>query len=272
MQGRLSPPVGGRIQGFPGASWAGEFPLAARAGLGAIEWIFDVDGLAENPLATGDGPAAVAAEGRRHGVEIRSVCADYFMERPLVRHGSGHRAESRRVLLELLLRAAPLGATRLVLPFVDASSLADEDEWNVLADLAAGVLAGEASAGVELHLETDLGPDEFARLLERLPDPRVKVNYDSGNSAALGYRPRTEFSAYGPRIGSFHVKDRLRGGGTVALGTGDTDFDELALLLAEVGYAGDFVLQAARGAAGDELAWSIRNRGFVEERLLGGLP
>jgi len=72
--------------------------------------------------------------------------------------------------------------------------------------------------GVELHLETSLSPSEFSRLLARLPSPLIKVNYDSGNSASLGYDPTEEFAAYGARLGSIHIKDRVLGGGTVPLG------------------------------------------------------
>ncbi len=117
--------------------------------------------------------------------------------------------------------------------------------------------------GVELHLETSLAPQPFADLLARLPHPSVKVNYDSGNSASLGYSPRSEFAAYGSRVGSVHVKDRLRGGGTVPLGTGDADFEALFSCLADIGYEGDFVLQVARGTEGDEVNWARQNRAFL---------
>jgi hexulose-6-phosphate isomerase len=95
------------------------------------------------------------------------------------------------------------------------------------------------------------------------------VNYDSGNSASLGYRPRDEFAAYGARVGSVHIKDRRRGGGTVPLGTGDTDFPALFDCLRAAGYRGDFILQAARGRPGDEVAWATANRSFVESLRRG---
>ena len=43
MQGRLVPPVKGRIQAFPSERWRDEFALAQQAGLQAIEWIYDLD-------------------------------------------------------------------------------------------------------------------------------------------------------------------------------------------------------------------------------------
>ena len=104
-----------------------------------------------------------------------------------------------------------------------------------------------------------LSAADFAALLSRIGDPRVKVNYDSGNSASLGFLPREEFAAYGSRVGSVHLKDRRRGAGTVPLGEGDANFDALFDALAKHRYRGDFILQVARGAPGDELAWTRTN-------------
>jgi hexulose-6-phosphate isomerase len=89
------------------------------------------------------------------------------------------------------------------------------------------------------------------------------VNYDSGNSASLGYSPANEFAAYGDRIGSVHIKDRVLNGGTVPLGTGNTDFAALFSCLEKIEYRGDFTLQVARGTPGDEVAWAKQNLAFI---------
>ena len=115
------------------------------------------------------------------------------------------------------------------------------------------------ATNVELHLETSLSPLKFAELLRLVRHPRVKVNYDAGNSASLGYRPAEEFTAYGSRVGSVHLKDRRLGAGTVPLGQGNADFGELFDALSAVGYRADFILQVARGVEGDELEWARYN-------------
>jgi hexulose-6-phosphate isomerase len=97
----------------------------------------------------------------------------------------------------------------------------------------------------------------------------LKVNYDSGNSASLGFDLRDEFAAYGTRIGSVHVKDRIQGGGTVPPGTGDANFALLFERLKDIDYKGDFILEAARGTSGDEVAWAKRNREFILTHLCG---
>jgi hexulose-6-phosphate isomerase len=263
MQGRLVPPLDGRIQCFPRERWRDEFALAAAADLDAIEWIFDVVGLDVNPVVTDSGLEEMAALSAETGVGVRSVCADYFMDRPLLRADDQAIEDRVETLSWLLRRCALLGAGRVILPFVDASRIGSDAELGSIASILGRVLSVVDETGVEVHLETSLAPEPFAALLARLPHPSVKVNYDSGNSASLGYRPRDEFAAYGSRVGSVHIKDRLRGGGTVPLGSGDTDFEALFSCLDDVAYHGDFVLQVARGADGDEVNWARHNRAFL---------
>ena len=45
----------------------------------------------------------------------------------------------------------------------------------------------------DISLETDLAPLAFANLIESIGSKNVTVNYDTGNSAALGYDPDEEF-------------------------------------------------------------------------------
>jgi hexulose-6-phosphate isomerase len=185
------------------------------------------------------------------------------MDRPLLRADAQELDERTKTLAWLLGRCAMLGVSRVVLPFVDASHIGSDADLDLVVTVLSRAVPVVQETGVELHLETSLSPDRFASLLARLPHRAIKVNYDSGNSASLGYHPTDEFAAYGARVGSVHIKDRVKGGGTVPLGAGDADFRALFQCLGEIGYAGDFVLQVARGAEGDEVAWTRRNREYV---------
>jgi hexulose-6-phosphate isomerase len=267
MQGRLVPPVDNRIQCFPRDDWADEFSRAAAAGLDCIEWIYDCFGEDVNPLGTDEGIARMRDLSLQHGVEIRSLCADYFMDRPLVRVTEEVRMERLHKLEWLLNQCRLAGIKRIVLPFVDQSAITTPaEEESVVRSLQPALPVAEKN-GVEIHMETSLDPDSFRSLLARLVHPFLKVNYDSGNSASLGYHPREEFAAYGERIGSVHIKDRKLNGGTVPLGTGDTDFAALFAGLSELRYTGDFILQVARGRSGAEVDWARQNRAFVQKWL-----
>ena len=267
MQGRLLPPVDNRIQCFPREHWAKEFELAAQAGLDCIEWIYDLYGADVNPLSTKDGIEQIKTLSRQYNVQILSICADYFMDKPLVRASQSELEERLKTLSWLLHQGQLIGINRIVLPFVDASRIDTDAEFDSVIAILKRVLPVVEETGIEIHLETSLAPGRFADLLSKLPHPMVKANYNSGNSSSLGYTPREEFAAYGERVGSVHIKDRIRGESTVPLGTGDADFQALADSLKAIGYTGDFILQAARGANGDEVAWARQNREFVLEHF-----
>jgi hexulose-6-phosphate isomerase len=267
MQGRLVPPQDGYFQCFPRNLWREEFPLAAAAGLDAIEWVYDLQGVAANPLGTDDGIREMNALSGRHGVVIASVCADYFIDRPFSTAGADEFMELTGHLRWLVERCGKAGITRAVLPFVDSSRIATAEQQDRIVGMLRQILPHAERACVELHLETSLEPKAFAALLDSLPHPFLKANYDSGNSASLGYNVFQELAAYGSRIGSVHVKDRTRGGGTVPLGSGEANIPGLLRGLDEIGYDGDYVLQVARAKVGDELNWAAQNHKSLQQLI-----
>jgi hexulose-6-phosphate isomerase len=267
MQGRLVPPEGGRFQSFPRERWRDEFALAAQAGLDAIEWIFDAYGEDVNPLVTDRGIAEMIYLAEKTGVAVRSLCADYFMDRPFLRTTLADREDLIRKMQWLLSRCRLIGIRRIVIPFVDNSRIENENEKAEVISVLRSILPEAETSDVELHLETSLPPQSFAALLGKCPHPLVRANYDSGNSSSLGYRVEEEFAAYGSLIGSVHIKDRLRGGGTVPLGTGDADLAAVFTGLAGLNYSGDYVLQIARREAGKELPWIAQSRAWVATQI-----
>jgi L-ribulose-5-phosphate 3-epimerase len=267
MQGRLVAPEGGRFQSFPRERWREEFFLAARAGLSGIEWIFDTYGEDVNPLVTDAGIADMISLSQRTGIAVRSLCADYFMDRPLLRTNDLERQELLEKMRWLLSRCRLAGIRRIVIPFVDNSCIKNENEMAEVISIVQSILPAAEVDGVELHLETSLGPKPFASLLGRCEHPLIWVNYDCGNSASLGYALRDEFAAYGNRIGSVHIKDRKLGGGTVPLGTGNADLPGLFRSLVAVNYRGDYVLQIARGESGQEVPWIVQNLALITDQI-----
>ena len=267
MQGRMVPPEPGHFQSFPRQQWRDEFGLAAMAGLNAIEWIFDVFGEDANPLISDAGIAEIHALSDKTGTAVRSLCADYFMDRPFLRTAPAERDELVRKMEWLLSRCRLVGITRVVIPFVDKSRIENNDELLQTLSILQTLLPSAEKNGVELHLETSLPPQSFAALLEQCLHPLVRANYDSGNSSSLGYNVGEEFAAYGNRIGSVHIKDRLLGGGTVPLGTGNADLPAVFHELAALGYRGDYVMQIARSEQGQELPWISQNCAWVAGQI-----
>lgn len=263
MEGRLLPPEDGRFQCFPRNQWESEFAQAAKVPFNYIEWVYDLYGHDMNPLGNRAGMERLKNLTQSSGVSIRSVCADYFMDKPFVRCGEQELDERLQELAHILRNGRAVGVNRVVIPFVDASAIRSKEDLAAVEDALKAAMPFAEETGIEIHLETSLGPAEFAKLLNCVPHPKLRVNYDSGNSASLGYSPTNEFAAYGDRIGSVHIKDRVLNGGTVPLGTGSADFPALFSCLERIEYRGDFTLQVARGTPGDEVAWAKRNLAFI---------
>jgi L-ribulose-5-phosphate 3-epimerase len=268
MEGRLLPPEDNRFQCFPRLRWEKEFELAGQAGLDCIEWIYDLYGADVNPITTDQGIKRIKVLSGQYKVQVLSICADYFMDKPLVRVNPEELHERLAMLQWLLRRGRQLGINRIVLPFVDASRIDTQGEFDSVIRILERIEPVIEETNIEIHLETSLEPARFADLLSKLPHPMIKANYDSGNSSSLGYAPQNEFTAYGDRVGSVHIKDRVRGGGTVPLGSGDANFTALADCLSASGYTGDFILQVARGTPGDEVNWSRLNREYVWKNFI----
>jgi L-ribulose-5-phosphate 3-epimerase len=265
MQGRLSPPEGGRIQFFPREGWRAEFALAAKVGFCSIEWLYDTWGEGHNPLESAEGLSTIKELSRHHGIAVRSLCAHYFVERPFFR-ATCCQLDRLAARLEWLLERCGLGGIRrVVLPFLEDGEIRTRNDEDRALDLLRAALPVAGRHGVEIHLECGFEPAGYARFLERLAAPAIKVLYDTGNSASLGYDVAEEIAAYGRQIGSVHIKDRLRGGGSVPLGVGHADLPRRVRALLEAGYRGDFILEAARGEPADELAWARRNLSSVAD-------
>jgi len=266
MQGRLSPPVAGRIQSFPGGLWREEFALAKLAGLDCIEWVYEAETEKTNPLFSLDGLAKVRSLAQSSGVAVSSICADYYMLGKLVGDEGAPCEASVEHLANLLDRSARLGIKYIVLPFVDSSSLKSTREITGLARVLHSIIPVAEQVGVELHLETDLNPILLRELLSSVSHPMVKANYDIGNSASLGWDPKEELTLIGPFLGSVHVKDRLRHGHTVQLGEGAADFRTCFRQLQRIDFRGPLILQAARREGISELDLAVNNKRFVQEQ------
>ena len=246
MQGRLSPRIDGKIQAYPASTWQKEFEIAQEIGYAAIEWIVEKP-VETNALMTDSGKAEIKKVIASTGVRIDYVCADIFMQQPLVRMTEEAKSQNKDYLLEILKNAKDVGALGVEIPFVDNSSIKNDKEKQEFIDAMQDAFKLAKDLDIKISLETDLSPIAFKELLELIDLDFVQANYDIGNSASLGFDPKEELEAYGKKILNVHVKDRKLGGTTVPLGTGSADIQGVFQKLNEIGYAGGITMQAARG-------------------------
>lgn len=253
MQGRLLPKLNGRYQAHPLGYWQDEFYLAQKFGLSYIEFILDYNDFEQNPLMSEEGLKKLTEVIQETGVGVKSVCADYFMEAPLHVESLEDSQKSQDVLLRLLKNAATLGITDIVIPCVDQSSLKQELDQDRLVQQLQSPIALATKYNINLALETDLSPKAFANLLGKFDSDCVTVNYDLGNSAALGFDITEEFATYGHKISDIHIKDRTLGGGSVVLGNGNANFDLFFKLLATINFKGPIIMQVFRDDEGVQI-------------------
>ena len=242
MQGRLSKQKSMKIQEFPTDTWENEFEKAKNIGFDTIEWIFDSK---DNPVLDNKKLDYILKKSTEHNISINSIIADFFMDN-LLSINDSKSDENLEILKKLIVNANKLNIKIIEIPFVDSSSLKSKEEINILEKRIKEIIPILEKNHTVIGLETDLNPREFAKLLERINHPNIKANYDSGNSASLGYDVYEEFELLGKWINNIHIKDRLQKGSTVPLGKGDVDFDVLFKLIKKHGYNGDLIIQGAR--------------------------
>lgn len=251
MQGRLCERVDGKIQAFPWRDWESEFPAAAAIDLHLMEWTLDQERLYENPLMTADGQEIIRGLCQQYNVSIPSLTGDCFMQAPFWKTSGNARTNLQSDFLAIGRACAAVGIRMIVVPLVDNGRLETREQENTVVDFFLGHHAFLAEYQLKVIFESDFPPHELARLIARLPAERFGINYDTGNSAALGFNPVEEFAAYGVRVVNVHIKDRVLGGTTVPLDKGSADFDAVFSALAKQKYEGNFILQTARALDGN---------------------
>lgn len=244
MNGRLSKPINKQIQSFPINSWKDEFEKASQCGFELIEWIFDL--YEKNPIMSCDGIKEIKSFTQKYDVQINSVCADYFMMNKLFNVSELNLEKNLSVLMKLMQQCNKMNIEILEIPLVDSSSIKNKINEDQLVSNLEKILSLAQDNNVKLALETDLPPILFKKLLLRFNHPYLMANYDIGNSTSLGFDTKEELETLGSWIINIHIKDRIKNGTTVPLGTGNANFHQFFQTLKKINYKKDLIIQGAR--------------------------
>lgn len=267
MQGRLSPPSDGKMQSFPWSSWKEEFPLAKECGFQLIEWALDQDRLYENPLMTKSGRQEIRSLIEMHGIQIWSLTGNCFMQAPFYKANGERKSTLLNDFKNIILSCSHVGIGNILIPLVDDGRLGNSSQEKSLFEGLSEVTPLLEKFKMQISFESDFEPDRLAKFIGMLEPEFFGMTYDIGNSASLGYDAGEEISAYGERIVNVHVKDRVKGNGTVPLGQGDANFETVFSALKKISYMGPLILQVARDDHLPEAKWAKINRTFVKNYL-----
>jgi hexulose-6-phosphate isomerase len=268
MQGRLCDEVDGKIQAFPWKEWESEFSSAREIGMGLMEWTLDQARLYQNPLMTADGQKHILALSEKYRLKIVSLTGDCFMQAPFWKTTEIEvKNHLKGDFLAICNACSAIGIEYVVIPLVDAGAFETKTQEDEFVEFCIKNISTFEQLNTKVIFESDYSAVELARFIQRLPHKIFGINYDIGNSAALAYDPKEEFSAYGDRILNVHVKDRVLGGRTVALGSGNANFEEVFSQLKKLKYSGNYILQTARPSDGDHKSAIKVYKNMVQEWL-----
>lgn len=251
MQGRLSDPIDGKIQAFPWATWETEFASANEIGFDVMEWTIDHDRLYENPLMSELGRKSITELMEQSSIKVKSLTGDCFMQAPFYKASSDRQKTLLNDLDNILFAASLLDISKIIFPVVDGGRIENDAQLAILSEALLKRTTQICSLNLKILFESDLPPKALASFISLFPKEAFGLNYDTGNSASLGFNALDEFDAYGERIENVHIKDRPFQGSTVPLGIGDANFEMIFKALKKIGYDEMLILQTARASNGN---------------------
>jgi len=267
MQGRLSSIVDGKIQAFPWEEWENEFEHASDLDFSIMEWTLDFNNLNNNPIMNNEGRQKIQMLSKKYNISIPSLTGDCFMQKPFWKAGLSDQKNLLAIFDSVIKAAHICGIKMILIPLVDNGKIDNSDQEQILIEACLNQQDYLKRHKMCIMFESDYNPKKLSEFIDIFPNYQFGINYDIGNSAALGFNPKDEFTSYGHRIVNIHVKDRILNGTTVPLGEGDADFDLVFKMIKSINYKKNFILQTARSKNGKHKEVLAKYRNFLVQQL-----
>tara|TARA_B110000879_G_scaffold151973_1_gene196754 strand:- start:341 stop:1153 length:813 start_codon:yes stop_codon:yes gene_type:complete len=245
--------IDNRIQSFPWKDWQKEFEIASKNNITTIEWTIDDDQLYENPLLTEEGIQDINFLTKKYQMNIPSLTGDCFMQNPFWKSTGPQKEKLQNDFINILHGCSKVNISIVLIPLVDNGSIENDEQENNLLTFLSSQIELLKTLSLRVCFESDFPPKKLKDFIDKYDDDFFGINYDTGNSASMGFDPSEEFLQYGDRIINIHIKDRPLGGTTVPLGEGDANFSLIFRMLKEYDYHGNLILQTARAKDNDHL-------------------
>lgn len=242
MQGRLSPIYNNLIQSFPTQHWEHEFRKISKLKIRYLEWTLDEKNIYLNPIFKD--VKKIRKLMAKHKITIKSMTGDCFMQNPFWKSKKKNFYDD--TFQKIVKACKNIGIKQLVIPLVDNGSIENRYQEKKLIDYLNNKKNFLKKNNVQIIFESDFAPKKLLKFIKNFDKRIFGINYDTGNSANLGYKIEDEFLKYGDYIKNIHIKDRAFKGPTVRLGLGDVDFVKLKNNLSRINYKGCLILQTAR--------------------------
>ena len=267
MQGRLvKSEKKNFIQSFPWKNWRNEFNIAKKNNIKLMEWTIDYFKFKDNPLINQKQINQIKILKKKNNLEIGSVTCDFYMQKPYIKANSKYlRKKIFQNLIDLINSCKKLNIKNIIIPLVDNSSLHNIEEENKTVEFFLKFNDLLKKNKTRILFEIDYSPKKILKFINKFDDC-YGINYDTGNSASLGFKIKNE-KKYFSRVHNIHIKDRLYKGNTVKLGHGNCDFKSLFSVLKKKGYKKYLILQTAKTWKNNEVGEMLDNIKFIKKFL-----
>ena len=261
IQGRLLNPETNHIQSFPNKYWKKEFKIAASNNINLIEWIVDRKNIFKNPINTNKGRAQIKYLKRKYKIEIDSLTAEFYMQKPFTREKNNTENEFK-ILKRTLSNSGKINVKYFIIPILESASLKKEDEELFLKKMKLLINILKKNKQIILF-ETDIDILRIVNLLTKLPKKYFGINFDTGNSINIGYSFK-DIQILIKHTHNIHLKDKNDKFLSVKLGSGLFNFRKFFNLLKKEKYNKNLILQTARTTS-DHVNDIKKNKKFVEK-------
>lgn len=250
MQGRLSPQIGSKIQSFPKSFWKAEFFLAEAIRLECVEWTLDFEDIYENPIISNT--SSVLDIKMLTNISIPSLTYDVGMQKPLIVDGliDFNQVELLGLVLD---KIKEVGVEILVLPLVDNSSIKNNNDLDLYITVLKEIAQKYLTPNLKIAIESDFPPNKLIKFINKIDTPFIGINYDTGNSSAIGFDFYEEMIFLKPKILNIHIKDRKLNGPTIAFGEGSAPLEKQVKYFKNELPNVNLILQPARSECGNDV-------------------
>ena len=267
MQGRLvkseKPKL---IQSFPWKNWKKEFYLADKNKIRILEWTIDYEKFNQNPLINKKSLPIIKKLKKKYNININSVTCDFYMQKPYIKAKTKKLKNNiRNNFISLISSCKLMKIKYIVVPLVDNSKLSSSSEEKKTIEFFLSFREILRKTGINILFEIDYEPKKLLRFINKF-DNYYGINYDSGNSASLGYDLKNE-KIYFNRVRNVHIKDRKFKGTTVKLGSGNCNFSQLFKILKKINYKNNLILQTAKTLLNEEVKEMLDNIKYIKQYL-----
>jgi sugar phosphate isomerase/epimerase/acetyl esterase/lipase len=248
------------------------FQYGQSVGLSGIQYSFGAkeDGL---DLRIAENRDAIRAVVRETGVGISSLGLGILNKVPLASTDEGEQlvVECIEAMATLKEEAAKLEDRELaakVAPNIVLLAFFGKGDINGKPDLIERVIAklkrvapAAEKHGITLAIESLLNESDLRHIMKQVGSPAVKVYYDTGNSARMGYDIYEEIESLGvENIAEIHLKENK-----ALLGKGPIDFSRVRSLLKKMNYKGWLIIEGSNPKGMDRLKATKINAAYSLE-------